>query len=184
MDYKKISNELLFTYHKNIDFVYKVLGEFLYSTNNFSKKFSKVYKTSEGKVLVSWDKYNDWSISLNESLDVNKNIKLSINEDVDNASNDDNSTRYNYNNAFRFIYDAITNLTIPEDLTDKEYINKFYESLTNIVISDTVDSDLSIKLLDEIDYCKASNYNPYKVRQRLKHIVLDFYKSVNPSPII
>lgn len=79
MDYKKISNELLFTYHKNIDFVYKVLGEFLYNTQNFNRKYSKSYKTSEGKVFVSWDKSNDWSLKLNESVS-RSDIKLSIKE--------------------------------------------------------------------------------------------------------
>ncbi len=78
MDYKQIANSLLFTYHKNIDFVYKVLGEFLYQTAEFTKKFSKTYKTSEGRVTISWSKSGGWSISLTEST--NHDIKLSINE--------------------------------------------------------------------------------------------------------
>lgn len=78
MDYKKISNELLFTYHKNIDFVYKVLGEFLWNTADFTKKFSKTYKTSEGKVLISWDKVHGWGIRLDESIQ--NDFKLTIAE--------------------------------------------------------------------------------------------------------
>lgn len=170
MDYKKFSNELLFTYHKNIDFVYKVLGEVLFQTNNFSKKFSKVYKTSEGKVLVSWDKYNDWGITLNENVSRNRSLKLSISEDLDDYM------LFNPNNSFKFIYNEIENLDIPENLTDDEAVNKFYDNLYATVSDKMVDSDLTITLLDEIDYCKASKFSPQKVRQRLKKKIYDYYK--------
>lgn len=76
MSYKDLANELIHKYHKNIDFVYNVLGEFLYKTNNFTKKYTETYKTPKGKVTISWSKSNEWSVNLNESLDAD--FKLSI----------------------------------------------------------------------------------------------------------
>lgn len=110
MDYKKVSNELLFTYHKNLDFVYKVLGEFLYQTENFTRDFAKSYNTSEGKVYISWLKFHDWNIC---PLDDIKNLRERLNIKEHSYSNLTGSNSiaaaeeaYFNNNLDDFVFDA------------------------------------------------------------------------------
>lgn len=174
MDYKKVSNELLFVYHKNIDFVYKVLGEFLYNTDNFKKRFSKIYKTTEGKVSISWDKYNDWSISLNESASkIDNKFKLSITEDIEDDAAFNSKGLNGKNNQKRILLDVL-NDTLTK-VKSANYVGKdIYSEFYNSIINNSTDTDLTILLLDETDYCQASKFSANTTLNRLKNVIAKY----------
>ena len=61
MSYSEFKNEILFNFHKDINFFYKIIGEFFELTNGFNIEFpySKRYKNIG---IVTWSNY-EWSIN-------------------------------------------------------------------------------------------------------------------------
>lgn len=61
MPYDRMKNTILFKYHKNIDYWYRLLGEMFEGTEGFKKPY-KMKCTLDGKAhFVSWNNY-EWDI--------------------------------------------------------------------------------------------------------------------------
>ena len=61
MAYMEMKNTVLFKYHKNIDFWWKLLGEFFEGTNGFTQSFMKRCTMDGRKVEITWIDY-EWSV--------------------------------------------------------------------------------------------------------------------------
>ena len=62
MSYTEMKNQILFHYHKNIDFWWKLLGEFFEGTDGFTKPFSKRCTLDGIKTEITWADYS-WEIN-------------------------------------------------------------------------------------------------------------------------
>ena len=61
MSHEQMKNTILFKYHKNIDYWYRLLGEMFEGTEDFTKPY-KIKCVLDGKTCyINWDGYN-WSI--------------------------------------------------------------------------------------------------------------------------
>lgn len=60
MSYTEMKNTILFQYHKDIGFWYKLVGEFFEETDGFSKRYEKKCILDGQKVCIVWDDYSWW----------------------------------------------------------------------------------------------------------------------------
>lgn len=79
----------------------------------------------------------------------------------------------------RVAINSIGKVNLPKDSSDAAY-NKFFDDVTAAVIDNVVDKEMSIILLDEIDYCKAAEMTPYRVIRALQNKITN-YKFVGES---
>lgn len=61
MSYMEMKSTILFRYHKNIDYWWKLIGEIFESTNGFVKPFYKRCTLDGIKVEITWDDFS-WDI--------------------------------------------------------------------------------------------------------------------------
>ena len=55
MSYTEMRRAILFHYHKNSDYWYRLVGEFFENTDGFTKPFSKRCTLDGIKVEITWD---------------------------------------------------------------------------------------------------------------------------------
>lgn len=79
----------------------------------------------------------------------------------------------------RVAINSIGKVNLPKDSSDAAY-DKFFDDVTAAVIDNVVDKEMSIILLDEIDYCKAAEMTPYRVIRALQNKITN-YKFVGES---
>lgn len=79
----------------------------------------------------------------------------------------------------RVAINSIGKVNLPKDSSDAAY-NKFFDDVTAAIIDNVVDKEMSIILLDEIDYCKAAEMTPYRVIRALQNKITN-YKFVGES---
>lgn len=62
MTHEQMKNVILFRYHKNIDYWYKLLGEMFEGTEEFTKPYEKKCTLDGKSYCISWN--NDgWNIN-------------------------------------------------------------------------------------------------------------------------
>lgn len=61
MSYSEMKISILFRYHKDIDYWYKLVGEFFENTDGFTKPFSKRCTLDGIKTEITWVDYS-WEI--------------------------------------------------------------------------------------------------------------------------
>lgn len=65
MTYEEMKHEILFHYHKNIDFWFKIVGEMYEATKGF-KNSASIKRIMNGvNYNISWGAY-DWAWNINE----------------------------------------------------------------------------------------------------------------------
>ncbi len=68
----------------------------------------------------------------------------------------------------RVAINSIGKVNLPKDNSDEAY-NKFFDDVNSAIIDNVTDKELSVLLLDEVDYCKASKMTPYRVIRSLQN---------------
>ena len=63
MDHNEMRNYVLFQLHKNIDYWYKLLGEFCDETRAFTGTYVKQVKIDGRKYTISWNAFSGWLVS-------------------------------------------------------------------------------------------------------------------------
>lgn len=79
----------------------------------------------------------------------------------------------------RTAINSLGKVNLPKDSSDEAY-NKFFDDVTAAIIDNVVDKEMSIILLDEVDYCKSSQMTPYRVIRALQNKITN-YKFVGES---
>lgn len=74
---------------------------------------------------------------------------------------------------------AIGSVILPETNSEED-LNKFYADVTGAIIDNVADKNLSITLLDELDYHRASNTTAYRVIRALTNKIT-LYQTKNES---
>lgn len=63
MDHNEMRNYVLFQLHKNIDYWYKLLGEFCDETRTFTGTYVKQVKIDGRKYTISWNAFSGWLVA-------------------------------------------------------------------------------------------------------------------------
>lgn len=63
MDHSEMRGYVLFQLHKNIDYWYKLLGEFCDGTKFFTEPYTKQIKIDGYKYTVHWCAFSGWSVA-------------------------------------------------------------------------------------------------------------------------
>ncbi len=95
------------------------------------------------------------------------NLMHESNRDVDDAA------------IRRAAINSIGKVNLPKDSSDEAF-DKFFDDVTAAIIDNVVDKEMSIILLDEVDYCKSSQMTPYRVIRALQNKITN-YKFVGES---
>lgn len=63
MDHNEMRNYVLFQLHKNLDYWYKLFGEFCDETKIFTGTYVKQVKIDGRKYTISWNAFSGWLVA-------------------------------------------------------------------------------------------------------------------------
>lgn len=164
-----------------------------YSIINWSKaglnrqstiRLSKVVDLSKSKLIKKFGHLSELdTININKLLNNERDETLNNKNTYLNLMFEDNEIS-NIAAARRSALNEIKSVKLPNS-NNTDAVNKFYDDLYNAAIN-VSDKDLSLLLLDEVDYCKASNISPERTLRSLIRKITNhnFNESVmTPTPI-